>query len=101
MPPFIAYHHDVLLCCDEQGLFHNPPRATPPSFWHQRSPLSRNSPLTHTYSERDGSDEDSGVEEELLTAFDEFGTKRLHEQPKPHGPLVIPALQIRDWRTFA
>ncbi|TBU25907.1 DExH-box splicing factor binding site-domain-containing protein, partial [Dichomitus squalens] len=65
------------------------------------SPLSRNSPPTRTYSERDSSDEDSGVEDELVTAFDEFGAKRLHEKPKPQGPLVIPALQNRDWREFA
>lgn len=88
------------------------------------SPLARNSPPpTRTYSERDSSDEDSGVEDELVTAFDEFGAKRcvsslasdrsgpqltaaryprrLHERPKPQGPLVIPALQNRDWRELA
>ncbi|KAM5530280.1 hypothetical protein V8D89_016059 [Ganoderma adspersum] len=66
------------------------------------SPLARNSPPpTRTYSQRDSSDEDSGVEDELVTAFDEFGAKRLHEKPKPQGPLVIPALQNRDWRELA
>ena len=88
------------------------------------SPLARNSPPpTRTYSERDSSDEDSGGEDELVTAFDEFGAKRcvsslssdrsgpqltaaryprrLHERPKPQGPLVIPALQNRDWRELA
>ncbi|KAI1794423.1 DExH-box splicing factor binding site-domain-containing protein [Ganoderma leucocontextum] len=72
------------------------------------SPLARNSPSpARTYSKRDSSDEDSGVEDELVTAFDEFGAKRsryprrLHEKPKPQGPLVIPALQNRDWRELA
>ncbi len=88
------------------------------------SPLARNSPPpTRTYNGRDSSDEDSGVEDELVTAFDEFGAKRcvspltsdrpgpqltaaryphrLYEKPKPQGPLVIPALQNRDWRELA
>ncbi|KAI0716675.1 DExH-box splicing factor binding site-domain-containing protein [Earliella scabrosa] len=74
------------------------------------SPLGRSAPPTpkhRTYSERDSSDEGSDAEDELVTAFDEFGAQRsnlrgrLHEKPKPQGPLVIPALQNRDWRDLA
>ncbi|RDX50771.1 hypothetical protein OH76DRAFT_1555561 [Lentinus brumalis] len=68
------------------------------------SPLGRATPPTHkarNYSERDSSDEGSEAEDELVTAFDQFGAKRLYEKPKPQGPLVIPALQNRDWRELA
>ncbi|KAH9941764.1 DExH-box splicing factor binding site-domain-containing protein [Epithele typhae] len=64
-------------------------------------PPGRKSPSVRTYSERDSSDEDSGHEDELVTAFDKFGAQRLHEKPKPQGPLVIPALKNRDWRELA
>ncbi|KAL7277274.1 hypothetical protein ACG7TL_009127 [Trametes sanguinea] len=70
------------------------------------SPLARSAPASpkrnaRTYVERDSSDEDSEPEDELVTGFDEFGIKRLHEKPKPQGPLVIPALKNKDWRELA
>ncbi|RPD75621.1 hypothetical protein L226DRAFT_485848 [Lentinus tigrinus ALCF2SS1-7] len=74
------------------------------------SPLGRGTPPTpksRTHSERDSSDEGSEAEDELVTAFDQFGAQRshysgrLHEKPKPQGPLVIPALKNRDWRELA
>ncbi|KAI0754431.1 DExH-box splicing factor binding site-domain-containing protein, partial [Daedaleopsis nitida] len=68
------------------------------------SPLARSAPPTpksRTYSERDSSDEGSEGEDELVTAFDQFGAQRLHEKPKPQGPLVIPALKNKDWRELA
>lgn len=89
-------------------------------------PLGRSAPPTpksRTYSERDSSDEGSEAEDELVTAFDKFGAQRcvtsahprrsclqltaarsrgrLHEKPKPQGPLVIPALKNKDWRELA
>ncbi|KAI0760320.1 DExH-box splicing factor binding site-domain-containing protein [Fomes fomentarius] len=67
-------------------------------------PLGRSAPPTpksRTYSERDSSDEGSEGEDELVTAFDQFGAQRLHEKPKPQGPLVIPALKNKDWRELA
>ncbi|CDO68666.1 hypothetical protein BN946_scf184790.g15 [Trametes cinnabarina] len=70
------------------------------------SPLARSAPASpkpnaRTYVERDSSDEDSEPEDELVTGFDEFGIKRVHEKPKPQGPLVIPALKNKDWRELA
>ncbi|KAI9065321.1 hypothetical protein FKP32DRAFT_1674958 [Trametes sanguinea] len=70
------------------------------------SPLARSAPASpkrnaRTYVERDSSDEDSEPEDELVTGFDEFGIKRLHEKPKAQGPLVIPALKNKDWRELA
>jgi hypothetical protein len=91
------------------------------------SPLRRESPKpkSRTYDERDSSDEDEAIEDELVTGFDQFGVQRcvpllslrsaradpqltaaffadsLHEKPKPQGPLVIPAQKNRDWRELA
>ncbi|KAI0370496.1 hypothetical protein BV20DRAFT_943991 [Pilatotrama ljubarskyi] len=78
------------------------------------SPLARSSPpspkhkaSSRTYAERDSSDEDSAPEDELVTGFDEFGVQRsrssgrVHEKPKPQGPLVIPPLKNKDWRELA
>ncbi|KAH9852206.1 DExH-box splicing factor binding site-domain-containing protein [Lenzites betulinus] len=70
------------------------------------SPLARSTPpspkhRSRTYTERDSSDEGSGPEDELVTGFDQFGVQRLHEKPKPQGPLVIPALKNKDWRELA
>lgn len=90
------------------------------------SPLRRESPKpnSRTYEERDSSDEDGGIEDELVTGFDQFGVQRcvsfplplagtgpqltevfpvgsLHEKKKPQGPLVIAPLKNRDWREFA
>ncbi|KAI0356016.1 hypothetical protein OH77DRAFT_1453735 [Trametes cingulata] len=78
------------------------------------SPLARSSPpspkrksSSRTYAEPDSSDEESGPEDELVTGFDESGLQRsrssgrLHEKPKPQGPLVIPALKNKDWRELA
>ncbi|VDB83322.1 unnamed protein product [Peniophora sp. CBMAI 1063] len=49
----------------------------------------------------DSSDEEDQERDELVTEFDKFGAKRLHEDKKPKGPLIIPALQNRDWRAMA
>ena len=89
------------------------------------SPLGRGSPKpkSRTYEERDSSDEDEVLEDELVTGFDQFGVQRcvnsslseaagpqltvdlsvdrLHEKKKPQGPLVIPALKNKDWREQA
>ncbi|KAI0828611.1 DExH-box splicing factor binding site-domain-containing protein [Trametes gibbosa] len=70
------------------------------------SPLARSTPpspkhRSRTYAQRDSSDEASGPEDELVTGFDQFGVQRLHEKPKPQGPLVIPALKNKDWRELA
>ena len=78
------------------------------------------------YHSDEGGDDDDDVQDELVTGFDQFGVQRcvfsitrpsprilnsrqyrlensssLHAKPKPQGPLVIPALQNRDWREFA
>lgn len=51
------------------------------------SPLGRSSPKpsARTYRERDSSDEDEGVEDELVTGFDQFGVQRCvsHLSPLP------------------
>ncbi|KAI8976591.1 DExH-box splicing factor binding site-domain-containing protein [Trametes punicea] len=70
------------------------------------SPLARSTPpspkhKSRTYAERDSSDEQSEPEDELVTGFDEFGVQRLHEKPKPQGPLVIAPLKNKDWRELA
>ncbi|THG96675.1 hypothetical protein EW026_g5200 [Hermanssonia centrifuga] len=91
------------------------------------SPLGRSSPKpkSRTYDERDSSDEDEVMQDELVTGFDQFGVQRcvhtslsylirpgpqlteacffdrLLEKKKPQGPLVIPALQNKDWREQA
>ena len=73
----------------------------------------------------DSSDEDDKFQDELVTGFDQFGIQRcvsisshlqqsqlttvplinssrsLQKKTKPRGPLVIPALQNRDWRELA
>ncbi|KAK7045695.1 DNA primase large subunit Spp2 [Paramarasmius palmivorus] len=80
-----------------------------------------------TYEDGDSSDEDEGMQDELITGFDKFGVERcvqsnpkqIHpsqltkvrngnhflslKKPKkvPEGPLVIPALKNRDWREMA
>ncbi|KAF9781202.1 DExH-box splicing factor binding site-domain-containing protein [Thelephora terrestris] len=53
-----------------------------------------------SYDSVDSSEEDE-TQDELISGFDKFGVKRLHEKPKPKGPLVIPALKNRDWRALA
>ncbi|EIN13567.1 hypothetical protein PUNSTDRAFT_79197 [Punctularia strigosozonata HHB-11173 SS5] len=56
---------------------------------------------SRAFDERDSSDEgDEELEDELVTGFDQFGVQRLKEK-KPQGPLVIPALQNKDWREAA
>ncbi|GBE83840.1 Pre-mRNA-splicing factor spp2 [Sparassis crispa] len=71
------------------------------------SPLARSAPASpkhnsRKYTERDSSDEDEEIEDELVTGFDSFGVQRLHEKRKePQGPLVIPALKNKDWRELA
>ncbi|KAJ3827771.1 DExH-box splicing factor binding site-domain-containing protein [Lentinula raphanica] len=63
------------------------------------SPLAR-SRTSSPYHENSDSDQDDEVQDELVTSFDAFGVKRLHEK-KPQGPLIIPALKNRDWREAA
>ncbi|KAJ3810229.1 DExH-box splicing factor binding site-domain-containing protein [Lentinula aff. lateritia] len=64
------------------------------------SPLARSGTSSPYYDDSD-SDQDGEVQDELVTGFDKFGVQRLHERKKPQGPLVIPALQNRDWREAA
>jgi hypothetical protein len=75
-----------------------------------------------SYDSVDNSDEEDQTQDELILGFDKFGVqrcvkltkypelgpqltegfyRRLHEKPKPKGPLVIPALKNRDWRALA
>lgn len=82
---------------------------------------ARSSPK-RTYDSVDNSDEEDQTQDELISGFDNFGVQRcvkliqypesglqltegfscrLHEKPKPKGPLVIPALKNRDWRALA
>ena len=94
------------------------------------SPLSRSrtSSPPARYHGPDSSDEDDEPQDELVSAFDAMGAQRcvhslrstlqpsqltsvffhnlshssLHQSKKvPQGPLVIPALQSRDWREVA
>ncbi|KAH9940315.1 DExH-box splicing factor binding site-domain-containing protein [Amylocystis lapponica] len=71
------------------------------------SPLARSAAASpqrssRRYAERDSSDEDEELQDELVTGFDAFGVQRLHEKKRsPQGPLVIPALQNKDWRELA
>jgi hypothetical protein len=90
------------------------------------SPLAGNSPKRSAPDSVDSSDEDDNQPtDELVTGFDQFGVQRCvptpsHSKcrgpqltaapsikrratpnPEPQGPLVIPALQNRDWRELA
>ncbi|KAJ7078823.1 DExH-box splicing factor binding site-domain-containing protein [Mycena belliarum] len=68
------------------------------------SPLSRSrtSSPPAGYNDPDSSDEDEGLQDELVSSFDAMGAQRLHKSKKaPQGPLVIPALKNRDWRELA
>ncbi|CAA7259166.1 unnamed protein product [Cyclocybe aegerita] len=89
------------------------------------SPLARSETSSpHPDAQYDSSDEDSVVEDELVTGFDKFGVQRcvssvprrlqLFQLTKaPHDgrkngivkkvdkPLVIPALKNKDWRALA
>ncbi|KAF5321901.1 hypothetical protein D9619_001831 [Psilocybe cf. subviscida] len=75
------------------------------------SPLARSSVSTPAAAEddeddripyqKDSSDEDSAVEDELVTGFDKFGVQRLNGAKKVEKPLVIPALKNKDWRELA
>jgi hypothetical protein len=90
------------------------------------SPLAGRSPGRSAHNSPDSSDEEDGQPtDELVTGFDRFGvqrcvpilslTKRRGPQltpahliypsakplPEPQGPLVIPALENRDWRELA
>ena len=90
------------------------------------SPLAGRSPKRSAPDSADSSDEDeNGPTDELVTGFDRFGVQRCvttvlpsrsrgpqltiaatnnHRaipRPEPQGPLVIPALQNRDWRELA
>ncbi|KZV71967.1 hypothetical protein PENSPDRAFT_576804 [Peniophora sp. CONT] len=51
----------------------------------------------------DSSEEEDEERDELVTEFDKFGAKRcvLHEDKNSKGPLIIPALQNKDWRAMA
>ncbi|KAF9481574.1 hypothetical protein BDN70DRAFT_912208 [Pholiota conissans] len=79
------------------------------------SPLSRSNAATPRSSQPpsrsrpapedpdyDSSDVESAEEDELVTGFDRFGVERLKGEKKPANvPLVIPALQNKDWRELA
>ncbi|CAL1708369.1 unnamed protein product [Somion occarium] len=71
------------------------------------SPLARSAPASpkpsraRTYHERDSSEEEEEIQDELVTGFDQFGVQRLYEKKKPEGPLVIPPLKNKDWRELA
>ena len=75
-----------------------------------------------SYDSVDSSGEEDETQDELISGFDKFGVQRcvkltrylglgpqltkgfylsLHENPKPKGPLIIPALRNRDWRALA
>lgn len=93
---------------------------------HSGSPLSRS--VTASPQHSDSSDEEDQNQDELIVGFDQFGVQRcVHLLPSqnqpiqltkvldsadlssarktkpiaPQGPLVIPALQNRDWRELA
>ncbi|KAF8200887.1 DExH-box splicing factor binding site-domain-containing protein [Pholiota molesta] len=58
--------------------------------------------LAPEHPDYDSSDDQSSVEDELVTGFDRFGVERLGGEKKPvKTPLVIPALQNKDWRELA
>ncbi|KAL0956227.1 hypothetical protein HGRIS_002383 [Hohenbuehelia grisea] len=66
------------------------------------SPKPRGKPVSHYSAEPDSSDEENDeLQDELVTGFDRFGVQRLKPRKKPEGPLIIPALQNRDWRELA
>lgn len=90
------------------------------------TPLAGSSPKRSAPGSPDSSDEEDGKPtDELVTGFDRFGVQRCvttlsHSKhrgpqltsatlinpsatprPEPQGPLVIPALQNRDWREVA
>ena len=80
---------------------------------------------SHHREQGDSSDEDSVIEDELVTGFDKFGVQRcvslsppplqlfqltkvssgiinsLNKEKKDKKPLVIPALKNKDWRELA
>lgn len=80
---------------------------------------------SHTQQQNDSSDDDSVVEDELVTGFDKFGVQRcvsflsppvqlfqltkvtsgiinsLNGEKKDNKPLVIPALKNKDWKELA
>ncbi|KAH9961353.1 DExH-box splicing factor binding site-domain-containing protein [Russula dissimulans] len=66
------------------------------------SPLAGNSPKRSAPVSPDSSDEEyEQPTDELVTGFDRFGVQRATPRQEPQGPLVIPALQNRDWRELA
>ena len=80
---------------------------------------------SHVHHQHDSSDEDSAIEDELVTGFDKFGVQRcvsfpspplqlfqltkvspaitnsLNGEKKEKKPLVIPPLKNKDWRELA
>ncbi|KAF8348190.1 DExH-box splicing factor binding site-domain-containing protein [Amanita rubescens] len=71
------------------------------------SPLARSAASspggTYYQHESDSSDEDDDqLQDQLLTSFDQFAVQRSSKKRKSdNGPLVIPALQNKDWRAVA
>ncbi|KAI9509582.1 DExH-box splicing factor binding site-domain-containing protein [Russula earlei] len=66
------------------------------------SPLAGRSPKRSAPGSPNSSDEENDQPtDELVTGFDRFGVQRATPRPEPQGPLVIPALQNRDWRELA
>ncbi|KAI0058579.1 hypothetical protein BV25DRAFT_1830033 [Artomyces pyxidatus] len=68
-----------------------------------RSATGSPKPRARTFIQRDEADssDEEKDEDELVTGFDQFGVERAKPKEKPQGPLVIPALQNRDWRELA
>ncbi|KAF8995485.1 DExH-box splicing factor binding site-domain-containing protein [Cyathus striatus] len=68
-----------------------------------RFPSPAQSPHPHFQPHHpDSSDDDAESQDELVTSFDKFGVQRLNRKSKKlDGPLVIPALENRDWKEVA
>jgi hypothetical protein len=99
--------------------------STPPARSATSSPHPSRLAQSHVQHQDDSSDEDSVIEDELVTGFDKFGVQRcvsfpslplqlfqltkvipaitnsLNGEKKEKKPLVIPPLKNKDWRELA